>query len=97
VGVGEGTVGLRVFVDANFAEGYFNNGRVALTVGCTPPHFANCDTSVAGVSLFAVSAAVEVVSVTAWEVGSIWVTPDDVLSTPRIDRFPASSGKGAAA
>ena len=86
VGSTEDTVSLRVFVDANFAEGYWNNGRVAMTVGCTPPRFDNCDTAAAGVSLFAASAPVEVVSLTAWAVDTIWVTPEDVLRTPRIDR-----------
>ena len=86
VGANEDTASLRVFVDANFAEGYWNDGRVAMTVGCTPPHFENCDTAAAGVSLFAASAAVDVVSVTAWAVDTIWVSPDDVLNTPRIDR-----------
>ena len=82
VGLVEETVTLRVFVDANFAEGYWNNGRVAMTVGCSGN---NCDTAASSVALFSAGGDIEVVSLVAWEVGSIWVTPADVLDTPRID------------
>ena len=83
LGLSEETATLRVFVDATFAEGYWNTGRVAMTVGCSGN---NCDTATAGVSLFSAGGDIEVVSLVAWEVGSIWVTPEDVIATPRIDK-----------
>ena len=78
----ETTATLRVFVDASFAEAYWQNGRVAMTIGAWPLDVANL--KVAAAAIFS-TAPVNVVSATAWAVKSIWVSPEDVVSTARMD------------
>lgn len=86
----EKTVSLRAYVDANFAEAFFQNGRVAMTASCWQPEpqhtsaFASCDMETANALVFA-SSPVKLVSARVWSVGSIWVSPKTILETPRID------------
>jgi hypothetical protein len=71
------TLELRIFVDNTFLEAYFMDGRVAMTAtlrGSSPE---------AGVALFADNATVTAASVHVWHVNSIWVSPDDVVATPK--------------
>ena len=66
------TIAVRVFVDNTVAEAYWQNGRVAMTIPLAPT----------AESSMAVAAAVGEVLVSkaeAWAVGSIWVTPAEVL------------------
>merc|ERR1712093_965536 len=74
------TIDMRLYVDNTFAEVYYQGGRVAMTVN-TP---AADD---AGVFL---SSSVDGITATstAWSVSSIWVTPENVLRTPRLDGKP---------
>jgi hypothetical protein len=46
--------------------------------------------SEAGFTAFVTGSSVIVSNVSAWHVKSIWSTPDDVLSTPRLDRNTGS-------
>jgi len=75
------TVDVRIYVDNTFAEAYWMGGRVAMTVK-TPP------TVEAGVSITS-NAAVTLNSAKVWSVGSIWITPEGVKATPRMDALPA--------
>merc|ERR1712037_367270 len=70
------TVDMRLFVDNTFTEVYWMNGRVAMTV-TTPA------TEQADVTVSSDKAGTTLASAKAWKVGSIWVTPEEVLSTPR--------------
>lgn len=71
------TIDMRIYVDKTFAEAYWMNGRVAMTA-------KTGTTSEAGMSVTS-DAAVTLNSATAWSVGSIWVTPEEVKATPRLD------------
>jgi len=71
-------INMRVFVDQTFSEVYWMGGRVAMTVTTQP-------SNVADVTVGADKAGVTLASATAWQVGSIWVTPEEVLATPRLD------------
>lgn len=74
------SIEVRVFVDTTFIEAYWMDGRVAMTskLAGTPKE--------AGMSVFnAAGAAVTVQSVQVWRVNSIYVSPEDVLRTPRMD------------
>jgi sucrose-6-phosphate hydrolase SacC (GH32 family) len=71
------TVELRIFVDNTFLEAFWMDGRVAMTstlVGSAPE---------AGVSVFAIGGAVTVVQASVWHVGSIWVSPAEVVARRR--------------
>ena len=65
---------LRVFVDGAMCEVFFMGGRVALTLPIT------LGAEQAGFTAFSDKAAA--VNVEAHRVGSIWVTPEQVLGTP---------------
>jgi hypothetical protein len=65
-----------VFVDQTVVEVYFMDGRVAMTM----PSVGGADGSIALQSDVATTA-----SATVWKMGSIWVTPEQVLATPRPD------------
>lgn len=80
------TIDIRIYVDNLFAEVYFQGGRVAMTVD-TP---ASDD---AGISLSASKAGISA-NATAWSVESIWVTPEEVLRTRRLDGKPLDAWKG---
>ena len=73
------TIDVRVFVDNVMAEVYFQNGRVAMTV----PSFCHSDTC--GMAVGASAGGASLASATAWAVKSIWVSPEEVLQTPRAD------------
>lgn len=79
------SITLHAYVDNTFLEAYWQGGRVAMTanIDVTPAAAA-----MAGMSLFNVASGnagtvISVEKVTAWHVNSIWVSPDDVLATPR--------------
>ena len=66
----------------------FNNGRVAMTTSCWQPTkdtAASCDLQTAEAFVFASGAPVRLLSAKVWSVGSIWVSPETVTETPRID------------
>ena len=73
---GEDRVEVRVFVDEFIGEAYFQRGREVITFD-TPP------TARAGV-LLASATDLPNCRVTAWNISSIWVTPEQVLATPRL-------------
>merc|ERR1711871_976214 len=72
------TIDMRLFVDNTFTEAYWMGGRVAMTTTTKA-------TKAAGMSVSADKAGITLAHATAWKVGSIWVTPEDVLATPRGD------------
>lgn len=72
------TIDFRVFTDVVFSELYLMGGRVAMTM---PSH---CSTT-CGMTVVADATGVTLASATAWKVSNIWVTPQEVLSTPRAD------------
>merc|ERR1712187_190600 len=78
-------IDVRLFIDNTFAEVYFQGGRVAMTVN-TPPSVDADITVASSVSGVAVEAS-------AWGVSSIWVTPEEVLRTPRLDGKPVDAWK----
>jgi len=80
------TLEIRLFVDQTFAEVYFQGGRVAMTVSLNKP---NDD---AGVTVSSSESGVTV-DATAWGVSSIWVTPEEVMRTPRLDGKPTDAWK----
>ena len=55
---------------------YFMGGRVAMTV--------QIPTSAYSVTVMA-SEAAPLITANSWQMGSIWVTKDEVLATPRLD------------
>jgi len=73
------TIDLTLYVDNTFTEAFWMGGRVAMTI-VTKSSGGNDDVTVSA------SAAGITVSATAWEVGSIWVAPEAVKQTPRMDR-----------
>lgn len=74
------TIDMHLYVDNTFAEVYYQGGRVAMTVNTPASDDAQVmlSSSVGGVTATA----------TAWSVSSIWVTPEEVLRTPRLDGKP---------
>merc|ERR1712190_186052 len=72
------TIDVRIFVDHTIAEDYWMGGRVAMTAKVRA-------TNAADVTVVAEGRSATLVSATAWKVESIWVTPEDVLKTPRLD------------
>ena len=77
------TIDLRVFVDNVMAEAYFMGGRVAMTVAA--PSHSLCPDGRCGMYVTASQAGATLASATAWGVKSIWVSPEEVLRTPRRD------------
>jgi len=69
------SISLRVYVDNTFSEAYWQGGRVAMT-WLTPA------TREAAAAVLATQPA-GLVSARAWRVGSMWVSPEEVLSAPR--------------
>jgi hypothetical protein len=85
----ETTVEVRVFADATFVEAYFQKGRVAMTVSAKLD--ANSQIAVES------TAPVTVSDSRVYPMRSIWVSPQEVRSAPRV--FPgalraASRGRG---
>jgi hypothetical protein len=72
------TIDMRLFVDNTFTEAYWMGGRVAMTTTTKA-------SQAAGMSVSADKGGITLASAKAWKVGSIWVTPEDVLATPRGD------------
>lgn len=72
------TIDMRLYVDNTFTEAYWMNGRVAMTIVTKATEEANV---LVGVS----KGEVALDSATVWAVGSIWVTPEEVKNTPRLD------------
>jgi len=73
----DATLAVRIYVDNTFAEAYWMDGRVAMTV-------KTGSTVEAGISVSS-STAVTLTGATVWRVGSIWVSPGEVRRTPRLD------------
>jgi beta-fructofuranosidase len=78
---------LRAFVDNNVAECYWQDNRVASFVEAP----ATVEAAVALFSTGNSRVAQTVESVEAWQVGDIWISPEELLATPRTD----GKGKGA--
>ena len=76
----ETTVEIRVFMDHALIEGYFQQGRVAMTL----PFAAPLDATVA----LEATADVTALSAAVYPIRDIWVTPADVRAAPRV--FPAA-------
>ena len=75
---GDETINVTLYVDNTFTEAFWMDGRVAMTI-VTATSGGNDDVTV-GASQPGITA-----TATAWEVGSIWVTPEVVKQTPRRD------------
>lgn len=85
-------VTLRLFVEPTFTEIFWQDGRVAMTA--TTPTGADTRATV-----YAGAAGATLLSATAWTVEDIWISPEDVLASPRRD-LPApddSSGSDSTA
>lgn len=74
------TIDVRLYVDNTFAEVYYQGGRVSMTVNT--PASDDADVEVSS------SAGGVTATATAWSVSSIWVSPEEVLRTPRLDGKP---------
>jgi len=74
----DNTIDMALYVDNTMTEAFWMGGRVAMTV-VTKSSGGDDDITV-GTSQAGVT-----VSATAWNVGSIWVTPEEVKQTPRRD------------
>lgn len=72
------TIDMRLFVDNTFTEVYWMDGRVAMTT-------TTAATQAAEITISADKAGTTLASVQAWKIGSIWVSPEEVLQTPRLD------------
>jgi beta-fructofuranosidase len=71
------SITLRVYVDNTFCEAYWQHGRVAMTI-------TTAATTEATMSVMSTD-SVSLESAKAWRVNSIWVSPKDVINTPRKD------------
>jgi sucrose-6-phosphate hydrolase SacC (GH32 family) len=81
------TIDIRVFTDGIIVEVYVMGGRTAITLRTyTLPGSTNA-TAAAPISVASVhgSAEMSVVSASAWKVGAIWVSTEEVLATPRTE------------
>ena len=74
----DSTLELTLFIDNTFTEAFWMGGRVAMTI-VTPASGGKEDVTVRA------SEPGVTANATAWEVGSIWVTPEEVKRTPRHD------------
>lgn len=72
------TIDMQLFVDNTFTEVYWMSGRVAMTTTTDA-------TAAADVTVSADISGTTLAYAKAWKVGSIWVTPEEVLRTPRLD------------
>jgi hypothetical protein len=71
---------LRAFTDLGVLEVYWMDGRVVITSPFKEPKPGR------GVELFASADGLQLEEATAWAMDSIWVSPEEVLATPRIDQ-----------
>ena len=70
---------IHVFVDNTMAEGFWQDGRVAMSRQCDPP--PSSDAAVHAYS----SAAAELEAASVWRMDDAWVTKEQLLQTPRAD------------
>jgi len=70
---------IRVFVDNTFIEAYIMDGRVAMTAQVASVSSTGMYISNEGPT------TVHLMNATVWTMADIWVTPDQVLATPRQD------------
>ena len=68
---------MRVFADTTFLEVFFQQGRVAMTVG-------NVMENQVDYVLTAEDVDVVVKEATVWPIGSPWVTEEEVRNSPRV-------------
>ena len=78
---GEERLTLRVFTDRTVVEAYFNDGRVAITSGVNAAMVQAGSPQIVAYA----TAAGALASAEAWRMGSIWVSKEQVLATPRLD------------
>lgn len=74
------SIDIRLYVDNTFTEAYWMGGRVAM-LATTP----QTQKDAADVTVSADQGGAKLISAKAWHVGSMWVTPEEVKSTPRSD------------
>lgn len=74
------SIELRIFVDRQVVEAYWNDGRVAMTIATAG---LKSDPNAPQAQAYTTAAGVEMVSAKAYVMKSIWVTPEEVLATPR--------------
>eukprot|EP00463_Aulacantha_scolymantha_P005766 TRINITY_DN715_c0_g2_i2.p1 TRINITY_DN715_c0_g2~~TRINITY_DN715_c0_g2_i2.p1 ORF type:complete len:169 (-),score=25.68 TRINITY_DN715_c0_g2_i2:246-752(-) len=74
------SITIRVYVDITFSEAFWQNGRVAMTK--VTPATKEASMAVSSTKDITLNYA------KAWQVGSIWVSPEEVLRTPRLDGKP---------
>lgn len=84
---GDGLLTLRTFTDLGVLEVYWMDGRVAITSPFKVPSKTSSD----GAEIFSSVDGLQLVEATGWEMGSIWVTPQEVLAMPRTDRSISNS------
>merc|ERR1712080_244124 len=74
------SITIHVYVDNTFSEAYWQNGRVAMTI----------TTGATDEASMAVGSEQDITMnyAKAWQVDSIWVSPEEVLRTPRLDGKP---------
>jgi sucrose-6-phosphate hydrolase SacC (GH32 family) len=77
------TIDIRVYTDGIVVEIYVMGGRTAITLHTYALPGATNATAVARISVTSVLGRGEVVSASAWKVGAIWVSTEEVLATPR--------------
>jgi len=74
------SITIHVYVDNIFSEAYWQNGCVAMTI----------TTGATDEASMAVGSEQDMIMnyAKAWQVDSIWVSPEEVLRTPRLDGKP---------
>lgn len=82
------TIDVRLYVDNRMTEAFWMGGRVAMTVDTPATEAADIVVSIDGDAASAVPA-----TATAWAVSPIWVSPVEVLQTPRMDGRPFDAWK----
>eukprot|EP01045_Picozoa_sp_COSAG04_P006820 COSAG04_NODE_342_length_16268_cov_11.873214_19_plen_151_part_00 len=75
------TISLRILLDADIAEAYFQRGRVAMTVEIPRSRYT---------AKVLASPSARLINASSWQMGSIWHSRDQVLATPRLDGQAAS-------
>ena len=75
------TISLRILLDADIAEVYFQRGRVAMTVEIPRSRYT---------AKVLASPSARLINASSWQMGSIWHSMEQVLATPRLDGQAAS-------
>lgn len=75
------SIDLRLYVDNTMTEAFWMGGRVAMTAATPATPEADVEVSVSG----AEQGSSVVATAKAWSVKSIWVSPEEVMGTPRPD------------